>query len=724
VLFVGHTGARGQTPQAAAPVSPEEVAELLQREPITVQTWPEWRQRLLGWLSDRSDNSRPGFFAAWEFAKNQAGPDGKLAPPLDRDSLAWYLLGSALFWDAATDKSNAHELYAKAEIAIRRSLAIDPKFARAHVRLAAVLMHSAHQDAREPANPRLEEAAKELETARSLDPKLSILPAQEGELAVLQDRPAQAEQFFRAALREDPRTEYAAGAAWAVALNKDIRGDHAKRIEDLVEQFPGSGEVACINAVCLAQDGRFYAAGRELRRARGLGVDPKALLPGQLAEQIEKEAFAPLLLGDFGWLMLGITAFYAFVVGAMAVLGYVLACRTRGTRALALLSDESAELVSGGHIVHTGAESALARIYALGLFAGLILFYLAIPFILAGLLAATALVLYGILLLPRIPIKLVIIVILIGLGMVWAVLKSIFSRPARGSFGLPKSKADCPRLYELLGGVAERVDTRPVDEVIIAPGSSIGVHQEGRGPFGIFGVSRRILTLGMSTMHFLTRSELQAILAHEYAHFSHRDTFYNRFIYQVQLSIGEALQGMGRSGGTINYVNPFFWFLYIYYKTYNLLASGYSRSREFLADRMACCLYGSDVFATALTKVSTDGTLFEMTIYGNISSLLAENKSFVNMYTAFRRYRDEQLSKQDRDDMYQKLLAEKASLFASHPTFQERIAAIAGLPMAANPDDAPAVQLFDQPEELEKELTEFLTAYMHHVRHVQAASTG
>src|SRR5262249_25274800 len=126
---------------------------------------------------------------------------------------------------------------------------------------------------------------------------------------------------------------------------------------------------------------------------------------------------------------------------------------------------------------------------------------------------------------------------------------------------------------------------------------------------------------------------------HEYAHFSHRDTFYNRFIYQVQLSISQALQGMGESGGKLNYMNPFFWFLYLYYKAYNLLSAGFSRSREFLADRMACCLYGSDVFTSALAKVSTDGTLFEMTIYDNISTLLAQDKAFVNMYSAFRNYR-------------------------------------------------------------------------------------
>src|SRR5262249_22604975 len=156
----------------------------------------------------------------------------------------------------------------------------------------------------------------------------------------------------------------------------------------------------------------------------------------------------------------------------------------------------------------------------------------------------------------------------------------------------------------------------------------------------------------------------KAILAHEYAHFSHADTFYSRFIYQVQMSIQEALNGMGLSGGKLNYVNPFYWFLYLYYRAYSLLAAGFSRSREFLADRMACTLYGPATFTRALTKVSTDGTLFEMTIYQNISKLLDEDKSFVNMYEAFHSYREELFSGKEREELYEKLLAERESLFA------------------------------------------------------------
>jgi len=429
-------------------------------------------------------------------------------------------------------------------------------------------------------------------------------------------------------------------------------------------------------------------------------------------------------LHEFGWIMAGFGIVYAVLMVLMALFGLVLALMTRGSKALELLGGQPAEVISGGQVARTSGESLLGRLYALALVAGLIFFYVAIPFIIAGLLVSTGLLLWLIFQARRVPAKLVIVIVIVGLGMAWAVLRSLFTRPSRGSFGLPKTAEQCPTLFETLREVAGRVDTTPVDAVYLAPGSNIGVHQEGRGPFGLFGVKERTLTLGLATLHFLTVSELKAILAHEYAHFSHKDTFFGRFIYQVHLSIETALQGMGESGGWINYLNPFYWFLYLYYRVYSLLSAGYSRSREYLADRMACSLYGSDVMMSALRKVTTDGNLFEMTVYNNVSTLLDEDKAFVNLYESFRSFRDEQLHGDEREKLYQELLNEHGSLFASHPTFKERMDAAAVLPKADRIDSRPALSLFENAEELEKELTEFLTGYMAYVRQLQAQAAA
>lgn len=704
---------RAQNPPPAAVPSRDEVTDLLRREPLSRENWPTWRGRLLAWFGERGHNADAAYEAAWAFVRRQADSAGELPAPLAKDALAWYLLGSAYLHQPAKDADEKVEVR-RAENALRRSLQLDPKFARAHRNLAMALWLQAP--------PKQAEAEKEMEQARQLDPTLR-LKSVEASVALQRKEFTRAESLFNQAMREEPEeVNLARGAAVAVVSNRQRAGKRAPAVQLLLDKFPDDGHLICLHGLALAEDDDLRGSAREFARARRAGVDPTTLLPEELVAKIEAEA-APGLLEYGLWTLGGFVALYAVWMLLMAGVGALLAGRTRGDRALQLLQGAD-ELIVGGQVARTRHESSLARFYVVALFASLILFYLSVPFLILGLLAGTGLLLYLVFMLPRIPVKLIAIIVVVGLGGAWAVFKSIFARPSKGSFGLPKTAEQCPRIYEALNEVAQRVDTEPVHEVYLAPGSAIGVHQEGRGPFGIFGVKRRVLTLGVSTLRFLTVGELKAILAHEYAHFSHQDTFYSRFIYQVTLSIQEALQGMARTGGGFNYVNPFLWFLILYHKAYSLLSAGFSRSREFLADRMAAGLYGSDVFTSALTKVCTDGTLFEMTIYDNIARLLQDGKAFVNMYEAFRDYREEQLNAQEREEMYKKLLEEKESLFASHPTFGERIAAVKPLPPAQRTDSAPALTLCENAEEIEKEMTEFLTGYMYHLHHLpsQAAT--
>jgi Zn-dependent protease with chaperone function len=297
-----------------------------------------------------------------------------------------------------------------------------------------------------------------------------------------------------------------------------------------------------------------------------------------------------------------------------------------------------------------------------------------------------------------------------------AVFKGLFSGFSRAVFGVEKTESECPKLYALLKDVARRVDTEPVDDVYIAPGSDLGVKQDGRGPFGMFGSRRRVLILGLATLPYLTISELKAILAHEYAHFSHGDTFYNRFVAQVTLALAHAREGMRQSGGWVSWINPFFWFFWLYSKAYALLSSGFSRSREFLADRMACSLYGSDVFVPALGKAITEGVLFDVTVFENVRLKIQKDKAYVNMYQAFREFREKGITAEERKKLNKKLLDDKPSLFASHPTFGERVAAAKALPRAAQVEKASAMTLFEKPEEIEKELTDFLSEVFNYIR--------
>lgn len=703
------------TPDAAA------VAEILRGEPFTRQSWPQWRLRLLSWIGDRSQATDAAFDAAREFFGREVGEGQSLPEWLNGDAYAWYVWNGALMRREAADPAARHKLVDQAEAAIRRSLELDPQFARAHRNLATTLINRGMIGPRPGAlaaqEPDFAAIQQSLDTAVRLEPDLP-LSFERGLLAFVRKDYVGSERLFRQALVDYPDQP---GIVKQVARAVSSQGaptagrTWASAVEPLVQQFPDDTELRAHLTLALARDGRFVDAADQIERIRKLGGDPAEFLGQESVNEIESGALPGRLTR---WPLWGVGGYLA-IMALMAVGGVLLAARTRGAKAIDLLARPTEELVQFGQVARGGRESLLARLYMLGLMVGLVTFYIAVPFLALGLLVATGAALYMVFMLPRIPIKLIVIVVVIGLGMAWAVLKSIFTSAGRGSFGLVKTADDCPRLHEIVRSVAQRVDTAPVDEIYLAPGSSIGVHQEGRGPFGVFGVKRRVLTLGMSTMRYLSISELKAILAHEYGHFSHNDTFYSRFIQQVTLSIEQALIGMAQTAGKLNYINPFYWLLYLYYRAYSLLAAGFSRSREFLADRMAVSLYGKVAFCNGLTKVATDGTLFENTAYGEAARLLEEDKAFLNVYDVFQAYHDDEAGGAERQKLYDQLLEDKGSLFASHPTFRERIEAVMPFPETPPQETAPAIEIFEQPEEIEKELTEFLTGYVNFMRRLQ-----
>lgn len=408
-----------------------------------------------------------------------------------------------------------------------------------------------------------------------------------------------------------------------------------------------------------------------------------------------------------GLATLAFVVFYGLVMATMCGLGVLLAKRTQGMIDDEIRESPAADLIVAGRVAHTRHEFRLNRAYLVLLFAGLILFYAALPFVALGMLIVF-LFSFALALGSRNSGAHDDLLRASGGGL-GAIIKALFARTDHGSFGVRKTRRQCPRLFDAIDEVAERIDTEPPDEVWISPGAMFAVHQEGRGPFGMFGSRKRVLTLGLCVMSFLTVGELKGILAHEFAHFSHADTVWSRFLFQVTLSRRIVLRDMARTGGWVTWFNPFYLFFWCFGRSYDLLAAGFSRSREFLADRMACVLFGSDVFVSGLRKVCTDGSHFERVIYDNIARLLRRNQAFVNMYLAFRRHRDENLTAEQRSGRDRDLLAGEPSLFASHPTFGERVRACRRLPPALFTDDASALSLFDDIERIECELTDFLT---------------
>jgi Zn-dependent protease with chaperone function len=719
--------------QAAAKIpkvtSIESADKLLTDVPLSLQTWPRWGVWFVTWADSDERGVDHCYSQAREFMASIATESGELPDELANDALAWYLYGTYfLFHTESLETSQARG--EAAERALLRSYKLDPRNARTHCSLGIAYLVMA--DETQP--QLLARAEKHFSKAKKYDASINLTWPR-AIAAVHHGDWEQAARYFEQALEEEPECEKYAVAYAAMTLQRLDRDDDMDtegllaELHLLAKQMPESGELAAYNGLASLALGNSERAADEFERAESLGVPLEAIFSPELAA-VARAAAGPGLLVTAAILVAIITVnillFYAGVMGSMVVAAFLLARLTRGTKALRLMKAHGTSLVRDGKVVRTSRETWLSRIYLLLLTGGIALFYLSIPFIIAGILGVTCGTIYGIFLLGRIPVKLVLLILVIGLGMAFGVIKSLFAKTASGSFGVRKLSADEPRLHELTVEVAQAVDTEPVDELYIAPGSEIGVHQEGRGPFGLFGKKRRVLTLGLASLQFLSAAELRAILAHEYAHFSHGDTFISRFVYQVTLTIRETLRAMAEAGGHLNYVNPFYWFLVLYYRAYNMMASGFSRSREFLADRMAASLYGAQSFSTALCKVVMHGTYYDVQLNNFMSSrfaamdptasmLMQERErlaSLSNIYEASRQRERETRNDPARLAEVKELLSQQGSLFASHPTVAERLEAIADFSSDVASDLTPARDLLVDPEALEHELTGYLQEYV------------
>jgi Zn-dependent protease with chaperone function/tetratricopeptide (TPR) repeat protein len=573
---------------------------------------------------------------------------------------------------------------------------------------------------------RYTEAADTLRHARQLDEKVTQFLGEEGVKAIEESRQLTPQVMsglkamkagmyetacaaFRQALVQDPKSPLVARLLARELVDQlvseqkrsaELATSAAREIRALSQLFPKDAEIQASLAAALHLGGRNIEAAQALDRAKRLGAVPEKLFDSASLLAIRRDAESDE--GTRFWKTIAIAAVIGAVlwIGIMFAMGAILAVSIPRVPRLMSLTGEA----------RSRREIWLERFYLLVLSLGLLIFYASVPVVAAGLLAVT-LVLFGVLLAIRI---LHFGILQRGLWAFWNVLRCTLIGPQDEVLGIEATGTEQPLLFESLNVVADRIKTRPVDKVYLTPSSNIAVKQQGSGPFGLLGKRRRILEIGISTLPLLSREEFHSILAHEYGHFSRNDTLYSRFIFQVSASLATSLAVMSAAGGFLNYINPFYWFWWLYLRAYTLLANGFSRSREFLADRQAVAAYGKQSFISGLTKVAVDGALFESTVYANIQHLLSQGKAFTNAFDAFRHFRDQTEMVESRERMLDRLRSTKPKWLDTHPTFSERLAAIADFPDSAPAGESrPAIELLSDHQAVEAKLTGLLTSFIH-----------
>lgn len=788
LVFGVTAAAQEKEPPAQKFPSKVEVADLLKQEPLTLENWPKWRERLLVWIADKGQGTDPAFDEARKLMRSQVNDKEELPEALAKDPLAWYLLASAYLFDAPKDADRKTEAL-KAEKAIRKSLALKGDFGYSHRRLAQILIRLDETDtAGEKSGAYFDQALKTLDEAGKhlSKPALLEVRGQAGEYAYSKGYYALAEVLLLQILRDlpQPPPDLLHKAAAAILINPEKSyQESAKGLQELIAQHPQSGGLECYLAVC--QVGSLDLAGAEqaFARARALGVDPATIITNQQVNSLgdnilrngrakadDKVRATRLLTEQFPQ------------NGRMVVLyGLALYLNDQNAATLAefdrargMGTDPATVVINLGldrntmmmqqievktllpQIEEAAAEARLKRYYlwavlggfgfflvVMGLLAlsggnpapvpsiappaakasklpvlALYLFFAAFFFSALVLLTLNLGLLYLLLKAPVLQLSVLFSLIISGI-LAWLALDVfLVARPSANRLGIAVPAPAGDKLHKLVNEVAGRVEAEPVDEVRLQPGTEIDIHLEGPRLLGLAGNRRRILSLGYTALRQLTISELAAVLMQRFAHYRKNAAPADKFLQQRTQGIEDSLTGMWAYGGGTNYFNPFFLFQLLCYKSYTRSARTYHLERELQVDRLAGELAGGDVAAEALRKLAVDATYYEQRLKQLVERLLAQDPDLGNMYAAWddlcgpqataeesKEFGGLKLTTEQLAAARQQAAAETPAGAKARPTLQERLAAVSDLPAATEPNVQPAVELLEDRELLEEQLT-------------------
>lgn len=352
-----------------------------------------------------------------------------------------------------------------------------------------------------------------------------------------------------------------------------------------------------------------------------------------------------------------------------------------------------------------GSDLALRRVYKGVLWLSCLYYWLSIPMVSLLVLVIGGGLIWGIFAMGYIPIKLIVgVVVIVGVTLT-SIVKSLFARRRDEDPGLKLAPTEEPRLRDLLHEVAARIGTRPVDSVYLTPGTDLAVMERGGMLKQLRGASERCLILGVGVLDGLKIGPLKAILAHEYGHFSNKDTAGGGFALSVRRSQYRMAVHLAQ-GGAAAWYNPAWLFVIGFNRVFLRISQGASRLQEILADRWAAFAYGPAFFEQGLRHVIRRSILFDAHANATIKEVIEAKAALANLYSY------QPTAQPDAVEAASELetaLNREPSPYDSHPSPVDRFRWTQGLTATVQPvpeDEEESWTLFRDREALERKLTE------------------
>lgn len=408
---------------------------------------------------------------------------------------------------------------------------------------------------------------------------------------------------------------YVRSLATQLSLQDEDYALFRRQQEELKASHPNEIVTRYYSAIREAMDENWVSAEREILEAGKLGM-PEASVRQFLQSGVGSRALAWKII----WTLGGVVATWALAMFGLFLLGFVLSKLTLRE----VESPRASLTVSPG-------ELRLRRIYRAVVNVAGLFYYISLPVIILIVVGVCAGILYGFMMLGILPIKIALILVVGAALTIFAMGKSLFVKVKTEEPGRVLERREAESLYALVEEVALVMGTRPIDEIRITPGTDLAVFERGTWREKMQNNAKRVLILGVATLRGFKLDDFRCVLAHEYGHFSNRDTAGGEIALRVRNDMAKFYYAMAEQGQA-TLTNLAFHFLRLYNFIFRRITHGATRLQEVLADRVAAQAFGSVALEGGLRQVILRSIEFDVWADKEVQRAIEEKRPLNNFY--------------------------------------------------------------------------------------------
>jgi Zn-dependent protease with chaperone function len=328
--------------------------------------------------------------------------------------------------------------------------------------------------------------------------------------------------------------------------------------------------------------------------------------------------------------------------------------------------------------------------------------------------------------------------IIAGIMIVYFFIKVLFTKSKHDISDYTEIfEKDHPELFGFIRNISREAGTHFPKHIYLSPEVNAAVFYDSTF-WSMFLPVKKNLVVGLGMVNMTNLSELKAVLAHEFGHFSQKSMRAGSYVYQTNRVVynmlfenqgyHKAINRVGRANWvlyvcmkiTINIVWSIQWIMKRAYYFVNKVYMGLSREMEFHADAMAAKLSGSNNTINALKRIDLADSCYNSVIE-SYNLLLGKNFKGDNVYSQQRivgifMAKDHGMKLSNgipiasESSKYFKSFRRinVANQWASHPTTKQRIKALEQIPVEGIVFDESSWSLFEDPKKLQEAVTDGL----------------